>query len=119
MSVSAFHFERDADAARPMPSEAIQIARETLRSLAVTDEQMQQVTGFGLRRLGLCKPEDTVLHKFAAGALSAVGVMGAIFGSDSPQHHRGHNLDVSGAKMRDDEDATDEASDPEDSEWHP
>lgn len=67
-------------------------AANELRALGVTDEQMGQVTGFGLRRLEGCAPEDTILRKYATGALSAHGVMKVLYGTDSPQHNAGTAL---------------------------
>jgi hypothetical protein len=64
-------------------------ARRELAALGLTREQMQQVTGMGHRRYPACGPDDTVEQKYAAGALSAHGVMGVVFGADSPQHHAG------------------------------
>jgi hypothetical protein len=92
MDTSIFHRDTDASVKCQISDGALELAKSTLLGLGVTEEQMNQVTGFGLRRLGFCKPEDTILNKFACGALSAYGVMGTIFGTDSPQHHRGNNL---------------------------
>lgn len=71
-------------------------ARSELLALGLTPEQFRTQTGAGLRNVYGCFNTDTVLAKYAAGALSAYGVMGAVFGSDSPQHHRGHNLGQTG-----------------------
>lgn len=49
-------------------------ARNELLALGLTDEQIDATTGFGLRRIAGCLPNDTVLNKYAAGALSAEGV---------------------------------------------
>lgn len=74
------------------PTKTIEAAQSELLALGVTIEQISQVTGFGHRYGYDCKPEDTILNKYRAGALSVIGVMGTIFGTDTPQHHRGHNL---------------------------
>jgi hypothetical protein len=74
------------------PRYTYQEAVKILRSLGITDEQMVKITGFGHRRGYACFPDDSIVAKFAAGALSAIGVCGVIFGTDSPQHHNGHNL---------------------------
>lgn len=63
-----------------------------LLARGITHEQMIQITGFGSRRTPGCFPDDAIVAKYAAGALSATGVCGIIFGTDSIQHHRGHNL---------------------------
>lgn len=70
---------------------ALELARADLIAHGVTEDQWSQVTGFGSRRLGFCRPDDTILNKYACGALSMMGVMGAVFGSNSPQHKRGTN----------------------------
>jgi hypothetical protein len=74
------------------PTKSVEAATAELLALGVTIEQISEVTGFGHRHGYDCKPEDTRLNKYRAGALSARGVMGDIFGTDTPQHHRGHNL---------------------------
>lgn len=67
-------------------------ARRELAELGLADEQtFRTMTGMGLRRIPGCAATDSVLNKYRAGALSAHGVMGVLFGSDSPQHHAGHN----------------------------
>jgi hypothetical protein len=66
--------------------------RAELAALGVTDEQMDTVTGFGLRRNGRCLPDDTIVNKYAAEALSRHGVMMVLFGSNSPQHCNGSAL---------------------------
>jgi hypothetical protein len=68
-------------------------ARRLLLAAGLSPDQLDKVTGFGLRNRDGCENVDTVLNKYAAGALSLVGVMGDVFGSDTPQHHRGHNLE--------------------------
>ena len=44
----------------------------------LTFDQATTVTGFGLRRLRGCKPADTIANKYAAGALSIVGIRNLI-----------------------------------------
>jgi hypothetical protein len=72
-----------------------------LLAAGVTHAQMATITGAGLRRgdvldmltghgSGGCKPEDTILNKYATGALSIYGVMAVLYGTDSRQHHQGH-----------------------------
>jgi len=68
----------------------LQAAYNTLRDAGLTHEQCYIVTGMGRRHGVECQEDDFVLRKFAAGALSIYGVMGVVFGPDSPQHHRGH-----------------------------
>ena len=72
----------------------LSLARAVLLAHGVTDDQMNQVTGCGSRRNPLCLKDDTVLNKYAAGALSMVGVMGVVFGTDSREHHAGIALAV-------------------------
>jgi hypothetical protein len=78
-------------------------AARRLLAVGITADQFQTQTGMGLRNhsgfpeLNLpgnesCEPRDTVLNKHAAGALNLTGVCGVLFGTDSPQHHRGHNI---------------------------
>lgn len=67
-------------------------AREELAALGITDEQMDTVTGFGLRRIDRCLADDTIVNKYAAGALTRHGVMMVLFGSNSPQHLAGRAL---------------------------
>lgn len=50
-----------------------------------------KVTGMG-HRTHIGERYATVAHKYADGALALMGVMGTVFGSDSPEHHRGHNV---------------------------
>ena len=71
----------------------LDVARRELLGLGVTVDQLEATTGMGLRSGVHCAPTDTVLRKYAAGALSAHGVMGVLFGSGSWQHHAGHNLE--------------------------
>lgn len=92
MTTNIIHRDTDANATCHISNDAIELAKAKLLALGITEDQMNQVTGFGSRRLGFCKPDDTILNKFACGSLSAYGVMGTIFGTDSPQHHRGNNL---------------------------
>jgi hypothetical protein len=66
--------------------------RETLPDIGITAEQWQQTTGKGLRNLPNVRNTDTLENKYLAGALSAAGVCAVLFGTDSPQHHAGHNL---------------------------
>jgi hypothetical protein len=68
-------------------------ALRLLLAAGLTEAQLSKITGFGLRNRDGCENVDTVLNKYAAGALSLVGVMGCVFGSDTPQHHRGHALE--------------------------
>lgn len=77
------------------PPEVIEVAtaRRVLLAAGLTLEQLNKLTGFGRRHDVNCAPTDTVINKFAAGALSIYGVMGDVFGSDTVQHHRGHNVD--------------------------
>lgn len=67
-------------------------ARAELAAIGVTPEQMDQVTGFGLRRLAQCKADDSILEKYRAHALTASGVMMVLYGLDSPEHHAGRTL---------------------------
>jgi hypothetical protein len=69
-------------------------ARALLFAAGLSVEQTETVTGFGRRHVEGCENDDTVTRKLAAGALSVYGVMGVVFGSDSVQHHRGHNLPI-------------------------
>ena len=68
----------------------VDLARAQLFDAGLNEDQLSIVTGFGHRSGVACKPDDTILNKYAAGALLIVGVMGSVFGSGSPQHHRGH-----------------------------
>lgn len=89
----------------PLPPDATEIdvlstdaapkdqAEQDLHRLGVSVEQMQKMTGFGRRNIPGCKNTDTILNKYRAGALSAVGVMGDLYGLDSPQHRAGHAWD--------------------------
>lgn len=68
--------------------------RARLAALGLTDEQMATRTGMGSRQIArwmgkTVNAEDTVLAKFAVGALSEAGVMAVLYGTDSPQHHAG------------------------------
>jgi hypothetical protein len=67
-------------------------SRTELPEIGLTDAQWAKVTSKGLRNQPGCANTDTVARKYLAGALSAVGVCGDVFGTDSPQHHAGHNL---------------------------
>lgn len=71
----------------------VEVARRVLLAAGLTPEQIETTTGFGRRHEVRCLPVDSRLNKFAAGALSLVGVMGDVFGTDTVQHHRGHNVD--------------------------
>lgn len=62
-----------------------------LEAVGLTDKHLGHLTGMGRRHGVDCEQVDTVLNKYAAGALSIHGVMGSVFGTDSVQHHRGHN----------------------------
>lgn len=66
-------------------------AAELLRA-GVAEHELGTVTGMGLRRGVACLPEDTIVRKVAAGALTIVGVMAALHGIDSPQHHAGRAI---------------------------
>ena len=68
-------------------------ARRVLLAAGLSVDELEAVTGFGLRSGCRCLPVDSRVNKYAAGALSIHGVMGDVFGSDSVQHHRGHNLE--------------------------
>lgn len=68
--------------------------RSRLLELGLTDEQMNTRTGMGSRQIARwmgrdVQAEDTVLAKYAVGALSETGVMAVLYGVDSPQHHAG------------------------------
>lgn len=65
---------------------------DDLPDLGLTEEQWSQTTGFGRRNIDGCDNVDTLANKYRAGALSEAGVMGQVFGTDTPQHHLGHNL---------------------------
>lgn len=74
----------------PTPNAAtVDEAASALAERGLSVEQMATVTGSGRRNIDGCENSDTVLNKFRAGALSVTGVMGAVFGVDSPEHHRG------------------------------
>ena len=64
-------------------------AASALTAAGVPVELFGKITGFGGRRCRGCHAEDTILNKFAAGALSIYGVMGVLYGTDSPSHHAG------------------------------
>lgn len=66
-------------------------ARRELAAAGVTNAQMDTYTGFGHRTV-VGDRHAPIVVKYADGALSMTGVMGAVFGTDSPQHHAGHNL---------------------------
>jgi hypothetical protein len=72
-----------------------------LKAIGLTDDQLIRLIGGGrisnsnigaFLAPGVCELFDTVLAKHRAGALSLTGICGAIFGTDSMQHHRGHTL---------------------------
>lgn len=67
------------DAARrqldPIP---VEVAAAELAELGYTAEQVNTLTGLGLRRLTSCRPVDTIAAKYAAGALTAAGVAYAV-----------------------------------------
>ena len=68
---------------------AMVVARAELEQIGVTKAQQEIVTGFGGRRLEGCQPDDTIVRKYAAGGLTAAGVMAVLYGNDSPEHHAG------------------------------
>jgi hypothetical protein len=75
-----------------IPTPAL-VAERELAEAGITVEQMHTTTGFGIRHGMQSLPNDTILNKYAAGALTLTGVMATLFGVDSPQHHQGHNRD--------------------------
>lgn len=62
-----------------------------LPDLGLTDDQWATRTAAGLRNHPGCDNTDTLAAKYRAGALTAHGVMAVLFGTDSAQHHTGHN----------------------------
>ena len=70
----------------------VELADMILAWLGMPRESRLKVTGMGHRRGFDCKPDDSVLNKFASGAMSRYGAFGAVYGSDSHQHHMGYNL---------------------------
>jgi hypothetical protein len=61
-----------------------------LRAVRLSSKQWRTMTGMGLRNIPGCENSDSVRNKFLAGALSASGVCAVVFGTDSPEHYRGH-----------------------------
>lgn len=71
----------------------LEVARDVLYRLGLLPLQVGMRTGLGHGGGKYrCDREDTILNKFAAQALSAIGVMGCCYGTDSQPHHRGHAL---------------------------
>jgi hypothetical protein len=68
---------------------SVPAARLELADLGVSDAQMARVTGMGGRGNDNCLPDDTIVNKYRAGALTVYGVMSVLYGLDSPQHHAG------------------------------
>lgn len=85
---NTFHFVAD----KPSPVRSESQARAELLAAGLTEGELNIVTGFGQRHISGMKPDDTILNKYRFGALSMIGVMGSVFGSDSPQHHAGNAL---------------------------
>jgi len=75
-------------------------AMKALLLHGLTPYQINQVIGFGLRNLPGCQNEDTILNKYQAGSLSMFGVMGVLFGGDSPQHHTGNAWGIQKEKLQ-------------------
>lgn len=48
---------------------------QDLFDLGITEDQLQIVTGLGLRHLPGCYANDTIINKFLAGALTAQGAL--------------------------------------------
>lgn len=78
---------------------SVPAARAELAELGVTDAQMARVTGMGGRGNDNCHPDDSILNKYRAGALTCYGVMSVLYGPDSRQHHAGTAVGLVGRRV--------------------
>lgn len=74
------------------PKYDLHTAAKILTAIGIPYHEQYKVTGMGHRSGFESKADDTRLNKFAAGALSRIGVCGDVFGSDTKEHHQGHGL---------------------------